>query len=78
MDTLKKVAALIIGLLFLYDFIMTLSSNGDQAFHVIGFEVSKLTYLAYLLATSISFLTYVLTKQMEQAKFKNQQIFNNT
>lgn len=77
MDKVKKAAALMFGTIYLYDFIDTLSTDSSQVFDVIGFEVSKITYLAFLLAVCVSFLTYGFTKQMEKRDSENQPVSNS-
>ncbi|WP_340102724.1 hypothetical protein [Rhodohalobacter sp. 8-1] len=65
MKRIKTFGALIIGAIFMYDFIITFTSNSIEQYEVIGMDVSKTTYLAYLLAITISFLSYGFTKQFE-------------
>lgn len=77
MDKFKNIAALVIGSIFLYDFIITLFSKSDQVYDVIGLEVSRITYLAYLLAISVSFLSYGFTKQSEKKDSVNQTVSDN-
>lgn len=66
MKYLKKYGALILGAIFLFDFIHTLNSISGELYEVIGLEVSKTTYLAYLLAIAVSFLTYGYTIKSEK------------
>jgi len=63
MKQFKRYGALIIGAIFLYDFTITFTSDCNGQFDVIGMEVSRTTYLAYLLAVAISFLSYGFTKR---------------
>jgi len=66
MTKFKTYGALIIGSIYLYDFIITLlSEKGTEYYDVIGFGVSKISYLAYLLAISITFLTYGIKRQFQ-------------
>ncbi|NBC25715.1 MAG: hypothetical protein GVY08_02565 [Bacteroidetes bacterium] len=68
MNKFKTYGSLIIGAIFLYDFIITLSSDsGGEHYDVIGFEVSKITYLTYLLAISFSCLTYGIERQFQES-----------
>jgi len=53
------------GAIFLYDFTLTFTSDCTGQFDVIGMEVSKTTYLAYLLAVAISLLSYGFRKQLD-------------
>lgn len=66
MKYIKTYGALIIGAIYLFDFIHTFRSISNEPFNVIGLEVSKTTYLAYLLAISVTFLAYGFTE-----KYKN-------
>ena len=66
MKQIKSYGAFILGAIFLYDFIITFSSDGAEPFDVIGMEVSKTTYLAYLVAVAISFISYGFRKQLEE------------
>lgn len=74
MKQIKTYGALIIGAIFLYDFIITFSSGSVEQYDVIGLEVSKITYLAYLLAIAVSFLTYGFTKQTEKSDSATQPV----
>ncbi|HKL14959.1 MAG TPA: hypothetical protein VJ915_04955 [Balneolaceae bacterium] len=65
MKQIKRYAALIMGAIFLYDFTLTFTSDCTGQFDVIGMEVSKTTYLAYLLAVAISLLSYGFRKQLD-------------
>lgn len=77
MKKVKRFGSLIIGAIFLYDFIITLSSNNVEQYEVIGLEVSKTPYLAYLLAIAVSFLIYGFTRQNEKSDSENQPISNS-
>lgn len=74
MKKIKKFGALIIGAIYLYDFIITFLSNSPEQYDVIGLEVSKFTYLAYLLAIAVSLLTYGFTMQVETSSSDKQPI----
>ncbi len=74
MKQIKTYGALIIGAIFLYDFIITFSSGSVEQYDVIGLEVSKITYLAYLLSIAVSFLTYGFTKLNEKSDSENQPV----
>lgn len=74
MKTIKKFGALVIGAIYLYDFIIIFLSNNAHHYDVIGLEVSKITYLAYLLAISVSFLTYGFTKHIEAGNTEKQTV----
>ena len=65
METFKKYGSLILGAIFQYDFIITFLSTTAEPFDVLGLEVSKINYLAYLQAIAISFLSYGFTKQFQ-------------
>jgi hypothetical protein len=65
MRQIKIYGSLILGAIFLYDFIIAFSSDCAEQFDVIGMEISKTTYLAYLLAVAISFLSYGFRKQFK-------------
>lgn len=66
MEKFKKYGSFILGLIFIYDFLHTLSSNTVETYDVVGLEVSKITYLGYLLAIAVSFISYGLTKHFEK------------
>ena len=68
MKHIKKYGALIIGAIFLYDFIITFRSGSVDEYEVIGMGVSKITYLAYLMAVAISFLAYGFGHQTQNTK----------
>lgn len=74
MKKIKAYGALIIGAMFLSDFMITFLSNSPKQYDVIGLEVSKITYLAYLLAIAVSLLTYGFTKQVEMSNSEKQPI----
>ena len=77
MKQIKRYAALILGAIFLYDFIITFKTDITGQFDVIGMEVSKTTYLAYLLAVAISFLSYGFRKQVDDRdEHKNESIIS--
>lgn len=65
MKDIKRFGALIIGAIFFYDFLITFASNSAEQYEVIGMEVTKITYLAYLLAVAVSFLSYGFTTQIQ-------------
>lgn len=77
MKSIKKFGSLIIGAIFLYDFVLTFLSNNAEQYDVIGLEVSKLTYLAYLMAIAVSFLTYGYMINIENKDPENQTVSNN-
>lgn len=74
MKKFKGYGALILGAIFLYDFAMTFVSNTVGQYDVIGFHVSKFTYLAYLLAVAVSFLSYALTNLYRHESAENPDI----
>lgn len=73
MKRIKTIFFLIIGGIYFIQFVEGLSADSDELYELLGYEISKATYLAYTLITALSAIIYGYSSNVDDDYEKSDQ-----